>query len=278
VRTGEPAKIVKVNRRMRGGSQSFLVRASDGYAYVAKFTGNPQGNRTLINECIANHLLSALNVATPHVAVLQLSGSCEGREQLYFSTDRHEPIRDGLHLGSKCPIDPDAAIIFDFLPRQLHSRVANLYDASIVFAFDCWAGHTDKRQFVFTRGRAGKNTSASKPGVKALLTAWAIDNGQCFAGNWDFSKFVPPTSHSVFEIYSHCNLEQSALAGAKMIQELPATVIQSSHRQIPRDWFAEGDEEALAVMLRILEARQHESVAIVREQVSAMKYRPRLAS
>jgi hypothetical protein len=39
---GKPVEIVSVTRRMRGSSQSFLVRGSDGHCYVAKFQGNPR--------------------------------------------------------------------------------------------------------------------------------------------------------------------------------------------------------------------------------------------
>jgi hypothetical protein len=34
---------------------------------------------------------------------------------------------------------------------------------------------------------------------------------------------------SSFEIYMDCNLEESALAGARMIHDLPAAVIRSSY-------------------------------------------------
>jgi hypothetical protein len=43
-------------RRMRGGSQSQLVRASDGHYYVTKLQGNPQHTRVLANEFIASRL------------------------------------------------------------------------------------------------------------------------------------------------------------------------------------------------------------------------------
>lgn len=264
-------EVISIVRRMRGGSQSFLVRGSDGCAYVCKFTANPQGNRTLINECIASHLLSALHVATPDLAVLRLTDSCKGREQLYFSTDRREPIRNGLHLGSKCPVDPNTTAIFDFLPRQLYPRVSNLHDAGIVFAFDCWARHVDTRQFVYARSRRNAVPTASRPSGKVSLTAWAIDNGKCFGGDWNLAKILlhayPP-----FEIYSHCNLEESALTGAKLIQDLPSSVIQSSHQQIPRDWFTDDDQEALALMLDTLQRRQSRLFADVCDHLSAVKY------
>jgi hypothetical protein len=43
-------------RRMRGGSQSHLMRASDGHFYVVKFQNNPQHLRVLANEMFATRL------------------------------------------------------------------------------------------------------------------------------------------------------------------------------------------------------------------------------
>ncbi len=273
-----PVKIVSVVRRMRGASQSFLVQGSDGSLYVAKFTNNPQGNRSLINECIASHLLSALGVATPDLAVLQLTDSCLRRDELYFSTDRHEPVANGLHLGSRCPVDPNSVAIFDLLPRQLYSHVSNLAQVGTVFAFDWWVAHADRRQFLFARSRKGEHTSALKPASKASLTVWAIDNGRCFGGNWKLTEFVLPTWERSLEVYAHCNLEESALTGAKLVQDLPATVIQSSHQHVPRDWFSARDEEALAVMLGVLQQRQQRSSTAIHEQICVAKRKIRLAS
>jgi hypothetical protein len=263
---------------MRGGSQSFLVRGNNGAFYVAKFAKNPQGNRTLINECLARHLLSALDVATPDLAVLRLTDGCAGREQLYFSTDRRQPIANGLHLGSRCPVDPEAVAIFDLLPRSLYSRLGNLDDVGTVFAFDCWVAHADTRQFIYARKRKGTKTLGPKPPAKAMMTVWAIDNGMCFGKNWTLTELVFPSSYPSFEIYSHCNLEETAVNGAKRIQALPASVIQSSHQHIPRDWFSKGDEEALEAMLEMLQERQANLVGAVHERISANERRPKLAS
>jgi hypothetical protein len=43
-------------RRMRGGAQSHLMRASDGHLYVVKFQDNPQHTRSLVNELLATRL------------------------------------------------------------------------------------------------------------------------------------------------------------------------------------------------------------------------------
>jgi HipA-like protein len=266
-----PVEIARVIRRMCGGSQSFLIRGSDGACYVAKFANNPQGNRTLINECIAGHLLSVLGVKTPDLTILSLGNACVGRDELYFSTSRREPIVSGLHLGSKCPVDPEAVTIFDFLPRTLYSRVGNLDDIGVVFAFDQWVAHIDKRQFIFARQPNSKKLSTPNVAQGVLLTAWAIDNGMCFGKNWTFSEGGSYTFHHPFDIYSYCNLEESAGRGAGLIRSLPNSELYKACQNIPQDWFLAGDEVALKAMLEVLQRRRQGLETSIRFHLSGVR-------
>src|SRR5579859_5790676 len=59
-------------RRMRGGSQAHLLRASDGAFYVTKFQNNPQHIRVLANEMLATRLGLALGLPMPPVAVIEV--------------------------------------------------------------------------------------------------------------------------------------------------------------------------------------------------------------
>ena len=60
-------------RRLRGGSQSHLLRASDGASYVTKFQNNPQHLRVLANEMLGTRLGLALGLPMPRVEVIEVS-------------------------------------------------------------------------------------------------------------------------------------------------------------------------------------------------------------
>src|SRR5579864_3263205 len=60
-------------RRMRGGSQAHLLRASDGAYYVTKFQNNPQHVRVLANEMFATRLAQWLGLPVPRVEVIDIS-------------------------------------------------------------------------------------------------------------------------------------------------------------------------------------------------------------
>jgi glutathione synthase/RimK-type ligase-like ATP-grasp enzyme len=60
-------------RRMRGGSQAHLMRASDGHYFVVKFQNNPQHIRVLANEMFATRLAQCLGLPVPRVEVIEVS-------------------------------------------------------------------------------------------------------------------------------------------------------------------------------------------------------------
>jgi len=57
-------------RAMRGGAQSHMLTASDGHAYVVKFTNNPQSVRVLANEWLGSSIGRALGLTIPEPAIL----------------------------------------------------------------------------------------------------------------------------------------------------------------------------------------------------------------
>jgi hypothetical protein len=61
-------------RRMRGGTQSHLMRCSDGHDhdlyYVVKFQNNSQHSRVLVNELLGTRLAARMGLPVPPVAVI----------------------------------------------------------------------------------------------------------------------------------------------------------------------------------------------------------------
>ncbi|MGH9342985.1 MAG: hypothetical protein ACRD19_04410, partial [Terriglobia bacterium] len=132
-------KIKRVLRQMRGGSQAYLVEAENDRCYVCKFQGNPQGARSLINECIAHRLLRCLLVSTPNICALELSEELGQSGEIFFSVASRRILPQGiLHFGSECPVHPKKKTIFDFLPARLLPSVVNLSDFVAAFTLDQW--------------------------------------------------------------------------------------------------------------------------------------------
>ena len=127
--------------KLRGGSQSHLIRASDGASYVTKFQNNPQHVRVLANEMLATRLGLALGLPMPRVEVIDV---CEWlivhtpdlRIQLAGS---EIPCQSGPQLGSLYVGQERSGLTFDYLPRELFAGVHNVDDFARVLVLDKWS-------------------------------------------------------------------------------------------------------------------------------------------
>jgi hypothetical protein len=166
-------------RRMRGGSQSHLMRASDGNYYITKFQNNPQHVRVLANEFFASKLGSFLGLPMPEVAVIEVTDwLVNNTPELRFEVAGYAtPCSSGLQLASRYVANPETDTIFDYLPESLiKERTRNLQDFARVLVLDKWACNADGRQAVFT-----------KPARARKYSATFIDQGYCFnCSEWNF--------------------------------------------------------------------------------------------
>src|SRR5262249_27852362 len=129
-------------RRMRGGSQSHLLRASDGAYYVVKFQNNPQHVRVLANEMFATRLAQWLGLPVPQVAVIEVSDwLIANTPELRMQVGATSALcSSGRQLGSIYPCDPSTPI-FDYLPQSALEKVANLEDFARVLVLDKWTAN-----------------------------------------------------------------------------------------------------------------------------------------
>ena len=122
-------------RRIRGGSQSHLMRCSDGSYYVVKFQNNPQHRRVLVNELLGTKLAALLGLPTTATAIIEVSDDLVRlATDLYIETSLSGirgwgriPCQPGLQFGSRYPGDPHQLTVFDFLETGSNSTVAALF-------------------------------------------------------------------------------------------------------------------------------------------------------
>ena len=168
-------------RRMRGASQPWLARCSDGHTYVVKFQNNPQHARVLANEMLVSRLALWLGLPVASPAFVDVPEALlRGRPELAFDLNgRCEPIQPGTHFGSRFPGVPSQTFVVDFLPDRLLRRVKNVAAAFLgAFVLDKWTCNCDGRQVIFHRP-AGDESSAYAISM--------IDQGFCFNdGDWTF--------------------------------------------------------------------------------------------
>lgn len=162
-------------RRLRGGSQSHLLRASDGASYVTKFQNNPQHIRVLANEMLATRLGLALGLPMPRVEVIEVSDwliahTPELRIQL---GGIDIPCHAGKQLGSLYVGDDTPGLTLDYMARDCSRMFATF---RILPAFLSWiSGHAmpmgGKQSSRASRREAGDTRQRSLIRVTASMPA-----------------------------------------------------------------------------------------------------------
>jgi hypothetical protein len=215
-------------RRMRGGSQSHLMRASDGQFYVTKFQNNPQGLRILANEFLGTKLGIALGLPMPEVAVIEVSDwLIRNSPDLRIETGNSpKPCSSGLQLGCKYAADPETHVIFDYLPESLLQRTRNLADFARVLVLDKWTGNADGRQVIF-----------SKPTRARTYDATFIDQGYCFnAEEWTFPDFPLRGVYSRNNVYNDVKSWNDFEPVLTRAEEMDAGQLWKLAEHIPLEW------------------------------------------
>lgn len=255
-------------RKMRGGAQAHLLEGEDGGYYVAKFTNNPQHRRILINEWLACVFLRYLQIYVPETALVELTPDfIESNPELYFSLGtRREPVKPGLHFGSRMAVHPDRVAVFDFLPDKLLGKVENRTDFLGMLVFDKWVGNADSRQAVFFRARA-KSWTPLKGEAPARIGFFAqmIDHGFAFNGpHWGFQDSPLQGLYFRTSVYDEVRSLDAFEPWLEMVANFPASVIDSAWKEIPREWLEE-DEEELEKLLESLLKRREQVPRLIRE-------------
>src|SRR5437868_4582635 len=255
-------------RKMRGGAQAHLLEGEDGGYYVAKFTNNPQHRRILINEWLACVFLRYLQIYVPETALVELTPDfIESSPELYFSIGpRREPVKPGLHFGSRMAVDPDRVAVFDFLPDKLLGKVENRTDFLGMLVFDKWVGNADSRQAVFFRARA-RNWTPLKGETPARIGFFAqmIDHGFAFNGpHWEFQDSHLQGLYFRTAVYDEVRSLDSFQPWIAMVENFPIEVVDSAWKEIPRDWLQD-DEAALENLLEGLLKRRTRIGTLIHE-------------
>ena len=263
-RRAKTVEIKRVIRSLRGGSQARLVEGEDGRFYVCKFAGNPQGNRTLVNEWVTQSILALLEISTPSLCVLKLPDRLRD-ETLYFEFgDKRVPVEGQWHLGSLCPVNPEKKPIFDFLPEKLLRNVSNLDDFGRAFVVDRWLAQSDQRQAIFVRDRT---LAVGETRMKAYF----IDNGMAFDGSyWKLREAVGHGLYMDRRVYDLIDMPSICNQTISQIESFGERQLFWSLATLPQCWLSADDREELNRLLMNLHKKRLELRRVVRNQLASM--------
>ena len=257
--------VVEQIRRMRGGSQSHLMRCRGDAYYVVKFQGNPQGTRILVNEMLGTMLAARMGLPTTPVAVCYVSEKLiELTEDLCVETSHQRiPCRPGRQFGSRFPLDPHRVTVFDFLPDKQLRGPTNFSAFLGMLVFDKWTCNTDGRQTIFYPTEVGGPFYLSAVGdpyqcvIGGPYKTEMIDQGFCFNGKeWNFPDAPLRGLYARYAVYESVRgLDDFEPWIASLELEITESVLMDIAKAIPPEWY-DGDWDCLQRLLERLYLRR----------------------
>jgi hypothetical protein len=232
-------------RRMKGGSQSHLMRCSDGHYYVVKFP-NPQGTKILFNDLFGTRLAGLLGLPVAVSRVVYVGPELvKYTPDLVFELPRsHVPCQAGLCFGSRFPVSPKNAR-FSFFPGL--GEIENASDFRGMLVFDKWTCNADGREVVFFQTRTA-----------CKWHALMVDQGFCFnADQWNF----PDGDARLWARFYHLDVYRSVTGIESFdpwltrLDEIDENMIAEAVRGIPPEWHGE-TEAVVGSLIEQLERRR----------------------
>jgi hypothetical protein len=249
-------------RPLRGGSQSQLLRASDGQYYVTKFQNNPQHVRVLANEMLATRLGQLLGLPVPRVTAIEVCDwlIAHTNDLRMDVAGLRTPFKSGCHLASTYVGDPTKGHLFDYLPEGLLQQVTNLGDFARVLVLDKWTGNADGRQVIFTQ-------ESKRRSYKAIF----IDQGYCFnAGEWSFPDSPLRGVYARNPVYEHIKGWEAFEPALTCAEQMDIDQIWRIAAEIPAEWY-ESDTAGLNRLIETLHSRR----SAIRALITAFRHSSR---
>lgn len=252
-----PLTATAVLRRMRGGAQSVLMRASDGALYVVKMMGNPQGPNVLANEVLGNELACHLGLSVTKWRPITLTDDFLDRNpHCWFEThgSRERPSA-GLHFASRVVGQEPCTKVYEVVSGATFARTRNREDFMAMLVLDLWANHTDNRQAVFLCADSVQG-----------LTAVFIDHGHMFGGPWGNEQRNRGASMYLDRrVYECPELEDIFEDWLGKIRSIDEAVLIELAKAIPDGW---ADDDYLQRVMAQLRSRRYSLGALLERELS----------
>ncbi|WP_353072130.1 HipA family kinase [Tunturiibacter gelidoferens] len=219
----------KYIRKMKGGSQSILVRANDGRHYVVKMTDNPIGPNLLANEHMGSLVAKAVGLPVAEARGICLSDSfIDSHPDLWFELPSGVRRPDkGMHFGSLFvgqTSGPDRPT--EYISPSRVSMITNREVFLGMYLLDVWANHQDNRQAIFRRS----STNAQE--------VCFIDHGHMFGGpEWNFKENPASALHLERAVYNDLWQDEQVTSWISRFQTIIPGVLASIIPSMANEWY-----------------------------------------
>ncbi len=230
--------IVDIERKIPLGiTNPYIVKCSDGKKYVAKFPGNPDGAKVLVNEYVCAELAKLLKLPIPNYKLIHINDI-----QKYKNMLADINLVNGTVFCSefieKATVVPGYYVL---------SKTSNKYDAIKILIFDVIIGNNDRNQGNLLINL--KNNSLimiDHSHVFIYESLWNENNLKPLIGNKiDLSKMNKFNFNNLSLCLNLENYKTEILEYINHIKNINGSKINEILNTIPKDWNISSKEKEI---------------------------------
>ena len=234
-------------RKMIGGSQSHLIVASDGEAYVAKAVDNPQHRHVPLYEWFISYVAARVGLSVASRQIINVSPSFIDLYPEYgakWGDLGYRPYSSGRCFGSQFLGGLMPGITYDYLSDSSLSKVVNNAEFLGALVLDKWACNADARQAVFVLDRK-----------KRLYRAHFIDHGYCFNGGRSKMEDAPLKGcYSHKSVYKNVRGWEDFEPWLERMRAIDASELSKGLKNTPSEWY--DNHYVLEALIEVLDRRR----------------------
>jgi hypothetical protein len=218
----------KYIRKMRGGSQSVLIRANDGRHYVVKLNDNPAGSNLLANEHMGTVVAKAVGIPVAESKGILLSESfIDSHSHLWFELPSgFRRPQKGVHFGSLMigqTSGPERPT--EYISSSRIDTISNREAFLGMYLLDVWANTRDNRQAIFRRSSS------------ITHEACFIDHGHMFGGpEWSFQDDLGSPLHLELAVYTDLWQDDQVALWISRFQSVIPEVLKTFPHAMQPQW------------------------------------------
>lgn len=222
-----------------GATNPFLIEASNDVKYVAKFPGNPEGKKVLINEFICAELALLLKLPIPKYELIEITNIDYYMDKLDNISNINGTVFCSQYIETANPV-PSYSIL---------RTVDNSFDVVKTIFFDIIIGNNDRNPGnVLIDSKTNSFIIIDHSHVFINGAIWdTYSLTRAIEEKIDISELNPIITNILIQALNEKNHRLELNEYVRFLKSISSKEIENIVKKVPKDWELDEDEGVLLI-------------------------------